>query len=606
MNSEKLARFKGLLAQAEEAYESETSKMDGRERLYRGDTELRPLVDGHASRAKTRHVRNIIAENLEAEVDCNIPQPKVTPRRAEDWERAKLIEDLIRAELDRLPMEELNDLMERMVPIQGGGFWLIEWDEAAGRFYRTGELAASVLHPKAVIPQDGVTGGVDEMDYLFLKQALTGAYVARRWGVRVEGGEDEPELRSVEDAAAAEGLVTVYTAYYRGDDGRIGRFVWTGERVLEDSPDFLARKCKKCGTCGAVLPRSREKILEMLPEGAEKAVCPYCGGSSLHNSTAECEEVYRGFVTARGVVVPGARVEGGALVPTKLPVYRPDLYPVVLQRNVTLYGRLLGDSDVDKIAPQQNALNWHMKKIDDRLLGAGSVVVLPKDAHVDLDPRDNRIWRVDSASDAAAVRVLDFASDLRYNFAQAGECYEAARNILGITDSYQGRKDTTATSGRAKEFSAAQAAGRLESKRMLKASAWARLFELIFKLTLACAREPRQLAAFDENGDTVYRTFDRFDFLERDAATGEYYWDDDFLFACDTAAPLASSRTAMWQECRELFASGAYGDVSDPRARVLFWTEMERLHHPLAGAARRALAEREGEGEKRAEFVKIE
>ena len=46
--------------------------------------------------------------------------------------------------------------------------------------------------------------------------------------------------------------------------------------------------------------------------------------------------------------------------------------------------------------------------------------------------------------------------------------YEHARQTIGITDSYQGRRDTTAVSGKAKEFAASQSAGRLESKRTMK------------------------------------------------------------------------------------------------------------------------------------------
>ena len=82
--------------------------------------------DGQARIA--RHVRNIIAENIESEISSSIPQPKVTARRREDEGKAKLIEDMIRDELNRLPMERINDQMERTVPIQGGGLYLVEWD----------------------------------------------------------------------------------------------------------------------------------------------------------------------------------------------------------------------------------------------------------------------------------------------------------------------------------------------------------------------------------------------------------------------------------------------------------------------------------------------
>lgn len=629
-NNDRLHYWQDLLGRAEIAYDTDIAKMDRREKLYRGTEELRPLVDGHKSNESTRHVRNIIAENIESEVDSNIPQPKVTPRRAEDEERAKIIEDLIRNELDRLPMEELNDLMERLVPIQGGGYWLLEWDDTIGSFYRTGENVVSVIHPKAVIPQDGVTSNIEDMDYIVLKQPETKGYVRRRWGKNVDDeSEEEPDIRGIGEDSEAEDLVTIYVVYYKDDAGKINKFVWCNNTVLEDIEDYQARRHKRCKNCGALLPFSEDRIRQMrplIPESekeieqaaysigaeigefeADKAVqidtskpkeeklsCPYCGSEKLENTTDNYEYIIDGFTTNNGIVIPSATMgvddDGNPIVkPTAIPSYKPNVYPVILQRNVTLYGQLLGDSDVDKIEPQQNALNWHMRKIDDRLLGAGSVIVLPRDAGIDIDPIDNRIWRAPDVASAQSIRVVDFGSDLQYNFAQVSQIYEAARNILGITDSFQGRKDTTATSGRAKEFAAAQSAGRLESKRVLKASAWAKLFELIFKFTLAYAEEPRQISNYGEGDGGNFREFNRWDFLEQDPSTGEYYWNDDFIFSCDTSAPLASNRSALWDSATQFLQYGAFGEPQNPETLKFFWTQLSKLHHPLGESALRFL-----------------
>ena len=631
---DRLSYFQALYERAKGQYAGVLDKMDGREALYRGRKEMKPIVDGHRVDDFSQNVRNIIAENIESEIDSNIPQPKVTPRRQEDEERAKLIEDLIRNELDRLPMEEYNDLMERMVPIQGGGFWLIEWDDTLGSYYRTGENAVTVLHPKTVIPQDGVVSSIEDMDYIIIAQPETKGYVKRRWNKAVnDEGEEAPEIRGVGEETTAEDLVSVFSAYYKQDDGKIGRFIWCNNLVLEDMEDYQARKHRRCKDCGRLLPYDEDKIREMIPkddtpdeaiardmydlgvavgkinpeeplpvdthqEKPGKLECPYCGGK-LETVTGGDEPVFHGFTTRYGITIPDARPGIGedgapAMIPTMIPSYTPDVFPIILQRNVSMFGSLLGDSDVDKIEDQQNAVNWYQRKIDDRLLGAGSVIALPKDSSIDIDPDDNRIWRVGKLQDLQLIKVIDFSSDLNAHFGMMSTAYESARQILGITDSFQGRRDTTATSGRAKEFAAQQTAGRLESKRMLKQAAWARLFELIFKFTLAYAEEPRQIFSTDEKGDAVYKTFDRWDFLEYDKKTGNYFWNDDFVFSCDSSAPLAANRAAMWQECRELFAAGAYGNPQDPATLILFWSEMERLHYPLAAAAKRNLtAQRE-------------
>jgi hypothetical protein len=49
--------------------------------------------------------------------------------------------------------------------------------------------------------------------------------------------------------------------------------------------------------------------------------------------------------------------------------------------------------------------------------------------------------------------------------------------------------------------------------------------------------------------------FSRYDFLKRDK-NGAWYWDDRLLFAVDESAPLASNRSAMWQEVTAFYQAG--------------------------------------------------
>ena len=82
-----------------------------------------------------------------------------------------------------------------------------------------------------------------------------------------------------------------------------------------------------------------------------------------------------------------------------------------------------------------------------------------------------------------------------------------------------------------------------------------------------------------------YRTFNRYDFLEKDDA-GEYYWNDEFLFSVDSSTLPAGNRELMWKEAKENFSNGAYGNPSEDSARLLYWTELERLHYPHAKEVR--------------------
>ena len=332
--------------------------------------------------------------------------------------------------------------------------------------------------------------------------------------------------------------------------------------------------------------------------------CPWCGSTNWTTKEQEYEEVTLPIANSSGLVIPGAQPEidengRSVMRPTKIPFYRPDVFPVVLQKSVSVYGQLLGNSDVDVIEDQQNTTNRMEKKIIDRLVKAGTRITLPAKATLRTDPVDGERWFLDSPADKAMIDVYQFSGDLQYELTYLATVYEEARQILGITDSFQGRTDPTATSGKAKEFSAAQAAGRLESKRTMKQAAYAQLFELMFKFWLAYSDEPRPIRYKDNEGNTVYEEISRYDFLKQDK-DGQYYWEDQFLFGCDDSAPLASNREAMWQETRMNLQTGAFGDPSSTETLILFWSKMEELHYPGAGETKKYLEKRLQQEQQRA------
>lgn len=286
----------------------------------------------------------------------------------------------------------------------------------------------------------------------------------------------------------------------------------------------------------------------------------------------------------------GLPVVETAMEPERIPFYKPDIYPVLLQRNVSVYGRFLGDSDLDKIADQQNTTNRLSAKIIDKLVKSGSYMSLPDDASIKADAEDMKVIRPGNPASAQLINVYDLEGRVQQDMAYLEQVYQEARQTIGITDSFQGRRDATATSGKAKEFAAAQSAGRLESKRVMKDAAYAALFEAMFKFKLAYADEPRPVVSHDDHGNAQYQSFNRYDFLERDEA-GEWWWNDQFLFSCDTSAPLASNREAMWQETRMNLQSGAFGDPTQLQTLILFWSKMELLHYPGAGETKAYLEE---------------
>lgn len=332
------------------------------------------------------------------------------------------------------------------------------------------------------------------------------------------------------------------------------------------------------------------------PERYDGGPCPWCGCEEFTDQAQEFEQVMIPMTTASGLEIPGMQPgldEDGnpAMVPTLIPFYKPDMFPIILQRSVSVYGKLLGNSDVDVIQDQQNTVNRMEQKIIDRLIKAGTRITLPDRAELRTDPEDGERWYLGNVADKNMIGVYDFSGSLEYELLYLSQVYEEARQILGITDSFQGRRDTTATSGKAKEFSAAQAAGRLESKRVMKNAAYAELFEAMFRFWLAYSDEPRPVTFKDASGETQYQEFNRYDFLERDE-DGNFFWNDQFLFSCDTSAPLASNREAMWQETRMNLQTGAFGDPTKTETLILFWSKMEELHYPGAASTKGFLEER--------------
>lgn len=646
MDKQKLRMWQERLDRNESQYDGELRRMDARERQYAGGKDIRPMVKLERMH-KTPHVRNISAELVEAQVNSSIPQPKVTARREKDQRLANIIEDMLRNELDRMPFEQINDMMERTVPIQGGGIYLLEWDNTMRTHTTIGELTISAMHPKQVIPQDGVYTGIEDMDYIFLKVPQTKEYIFRRYGVDVSGeSESDPDVKSADGETAADDMVTQVMAFYRNDSGGIGLYSWVNNTELEDLEDYQARRLRRCKVCGAVEPMdaqpAEERVMEdgrfpgmpdlaeMAAEAAEededqddldleedrremptggggRTVCPYCGSDEWEDQEEEYQEVWFDIQRSDGSVIQGQHVEPMVsetevdesgqplvyreIVPTKVPFYKPNIYPVILQKNVSVYGRFLGDSDLDKIESQQNTTNRIEAKIIEKLVKSGSYITLPDDASIRVDSEDMKIIRPGSAASKSLIDVYDMQANVEYDLAYLAQVYEEARQEIGITDSFQGRQDSTATSGKAKEFAAAQSAGRLESKRIMKDAAYAALFEAMFKFKLAYADEPRPVVSRDMKGNPLYETFNKYDFLEQDDA-GNWYWNDNFIFGCDTSAPLANNREAMWQETRMNLQTGAFGDPASLDTLILFWTKMDMLHYPGAGETKRYLEEK--------------
>lgn len=592
-----LQTWQDRFERAKNAYRPTLALIGEREELYSGTRKIDANVNSSMKNVvkKANHTRNIIFELVEAQIDSNVPIPKVTTSCPSCKEKAYVIEDMLKEEMEKLPFAQMNDEQERTTPVQGGSFFLVEWDNSKRTHTTVGDLHISLLHPQQVIPQEGMTS-IAESDYIFIMVSRSKEYIKRRYGVDVDSEMDSnPELSSKEGDIQPEDKVTQVIAYYRNEKGGVGLFSWVNDVVIENLEDYQARKLDKCKKCGKL-------------RTGHAQVCA-CGAREWEKGDIDYEEIEEDILLPDGTVIPAMspkREDGlpvydqaGEIVyeKTRIPFFKPNVFPVVLRKNVSSYNQFLGDADTDKIRDQQMTINKLGSKIEEKLLMGGSILTLPRGIAFRRDDSEFKVVNVNSPADVSSIQAITLQPNISYDSAERDKAVSEAQSVLGITDTFLGKPDKTATSGRAKEVQVQQSAGRLESKRRMKAAAYAELFQTMFMFLLAYADEEREFVSKNEHQKGEYGTFSRYMFLEQDDA-GEWYYNTDYLFSTDEAGSLSTNREAMWQETRMNFQQGTFGDPSLTQTRIIFWNLMEQLRYPKAGEIKKqieAAAEQENQ-----------
>ena len=269
-----------------------------------------------------------------------------------------------------------------------------------------------------------------------------------------------------------------------------------------------------------------------------------------------------------------------------------------------MFDKLLGFSDVDVIDDQQDTIKKLGSKINEKLLKGGSYVTLPPGLGIETDDEELKIIRPDNPQQKALIDVITVQADVSQDRVMLETNYTWAKSSLGITDSFQGKYDSSATSGTAKQYSINQAAGRLESKRIMKNQAYAQLYELMFKFALAYADQPIPISSQGKDGQQEFSHFNRMNFLKVDAA-GEYYWNDEFIFDTDPTSTLLTNREAMWNQADLKLQSGAFGPLSELETNYLYWLEQERNGYPNASEIKKEIERRMEDRKQQQEMMQM-
>ena len=582
--TKKLNKWKSRLEKARTAYSDELNRIIRRDDLYNGTRKVQGNPNTHKDAKKLAvNVRNITYELIESQVDSSIPSPRVIPIHEEDEAAAKVIEAFLTNEMLKMHAELLNDQDERTTFVQGGDFFHVEWDSNINTHTTRGDIAVNLRHPKQVIPQPGVTD-LDKMDYIFIQYNMTKDFIKKTYGVDVERASVDERYTPNQTQSYLEDIATVTQAYYRNKDAGIGLFVWCDDYVLEDLEDYQKRKIMVCSKCGR--PKTGDQC--------------ECGSKKFKEETQDYETITEDIHTFGEIIpatyteqVPIMDLDGNPAVnefgipfmteevrQTKIPYYKPNVIPLVLRKNVSKYDNLLGCSDVDVIQDQQDAVTKLGSVIQEKVLAGGSVLTLPKNLEIEMTDAQYKVVRVDQAT-AGLIGAKSTQVDIGQDLTMLNQNYSYAQSALGITDAYQGKYDASARSGSAKQYSINQAAGRLESKRVMKNTAYAELYEMMFKFALAYSDTPMPISGERTDGSKEYQSFDRYMFLKKDSE-GEYYWNDEFKFDVDPTSTIMTNREAMWQQIDMKLQSGAFGAVGDLNTSLLYWTLMEKNGYPNA------------------------
>lgn len=533
----RLLRLKELYSSALIAAEGNRERMIKNMNQYLGSNE----IDGSSEPASI--VRNVTFEVVESQISPDIPVPKVTGGSYSEKreENARAVENLSTSIRSRLPFEEMNDRDERYTYIYGGSVFYIEWDNEEG----DGGVKVHLISPLDFIPQPSI-GAVEDMEYCFLHFTTTRSELKTKYGVN----DDDISLAECEYLADLDDpmgdAVAVIIAFYRGEDGRVGKFVFSGDLALLDMPNYYKRKIALCNSCGK-----------------EKGDC-------------KCEKPHISYSDLEGewVNIDGKRV--------MISYYVPRDFPIVIRKNTIGDSELFGGSDCERIRPQQQAINKVESRILQKLLRAGITPIMPEGTAITLSNAVfGQIIKTRPGESIDSYGKIDTTPDISQDIEEAERLYDQAKRVLGISDALQGTDSLKSESGYARELKIARASSRLESKKRMKHLAYCRIYEIVFKHYLAFADEAKRLAFSDSFGKVHLSQFNRYDFVEKDKY-GNYYYDDNYLFSIDRNADGQYQGESLWEVNLENLERGTLGNKEDPRALLRYWQLQDKANYPYA------------------------
>ena len=522
--------------------------------------------DGEESTRKGRSLRKMVYELIESKIDNSIPMPKIRPRYKTDLPLVSVTENYLKFEVDGIFTKYLNDRSERATYVDGTSWYKVWWDSLDNTHERSGNVKIDLCRVDQIVPQPGVSD-YRQLEYIFERKEIS---LTRIWDLY---------HRRIIPTEANTNVIEVISCYYLNKDRVVGLFMYAphSRQVICNEEDWQIRKLRTCTVCGTVNPtgdtcrncgsktfKYENATEEILENDIEEIYNPYDVGETDDESEKEHYKS-RVFLTAG----------------TKIPFYKITQLPFIPRPAISSLDNIYGTSEVKVTLESQDAINKLLTKALEKTMKSGTILTKPEKLKIGDSDDTIKVLSVRTTEEAAMVQSRPVVADTSQDLVMAATLYESGKASSGVTESFQGAKDNSATSGKAKQYAAVMTAGRIESLRVMKSAAFAGLYELVLKYLLAFSDEPRKFVRVLPNGSQKEEVWNKYMFLDKDKY-GNIYYRDDLRFDSDPASTLSQNRAQMWQETQDKFVQGAFGNPADPRVLELFWNIMDSLQYPLA------------------------
>ena len=522
--------------------------------------------DGEESTRKGRSLRKMVYELIESKIDNSIPMPKIRPRYKTDLPLVSVTENYLKFEVDGIFTKYLNDRSERSTYVDGTSWYKVWWDSLDNTHERSGNVKIDLCRVDQIVPQPGVSD-YRQLEYIFERKEIS---LTRIWDLY---------HRRIIPTEANTNVIEVISCYYLNSNRVVGLFMYAphSRQVICNEEDWQIRKLRTCTVCGTVNPtgdtcrncgsktfKYENATEEILENDLEEIYNPYEVGETDDESEKDHYKS-RVFLTAG----------------TKIPFYKITQLPFIPRPAISSLDNIYGTSEVKVTLESQDAINKLLTKALEKTMKSGTILTKPEKLKIGDSDDTIKVLSVRTTEEAAMVQSRPVVADTSQDLVMAATLYESGKASSGVTESFQGAKDSSATSGKAKQYAAVMTAGRIESLRVMKSAAFAGLYELVLKYLLAFSDEPRKFVRVLPNGSQKEEVWNKYMFLDKDKY-GNIYYRDDLRFDSDPASTLSQNRAQMWQETQDKFVQGAFGNPADPRVLELFWNIMDSLQYPLA------------------------